>query len=115
MIRTPLRRSVLTLAFAALAAPAGLAAQQDTTRAPHADSTHTLTRVVIRATRAHGYAVTHDRSAMRTDTPLRDTPQAVTVVTHQLIADQAMQGMSDVARYAPGVTMASGEGHVDEP
>ena len=118
MIRSTLRTSTLVraVAFTALAAPATLSAQHpDTTRAPHADSAHTLTRVVIRATRAHGYAVTHDRSAMRTDTPLRDTPQAVTVVTHQLIADQAMQGMSDVARYAPGVTMASGEGHVDEP
>ena len=52
---------------------------------------------------------------MRTDTPLRDTPQAVTVVTRELIADQAMQSMADVARYVPGVTMASGEGHTDTP
>jgi catecholate siderophore receptor len=39
----------------------------------------------------------------------------VTVVTHALIADQAMQNMADVVRYVPGVTMGQGEGHRDAP
>ncbi|HEU4954808.1 MAG TPA: hypothetical protein VFT28_09560, partial [Gemmatimonadales bacterium] len=34
-------------------------------------------------------------TATRTPTPLRDVPQAVTVVSHTLIADQAMLGMAD--------------------
>ena len=52
---------------------------------------------------------------MKTDAPLRDTPQSVTVVTRGLIADQAMQSMADLVRQVPGVTMAQGEGHRDAP
>ena len=36
-------------------------------------------------------------------------------MTSQLIADQSMQGMADVVRFAPGVSMGSGEGHRDAP
>lgn len=54
-------------------------------------------------------------SATKTDTPLRDIPQALSVVTHELIADQRMQNMSDVTRYMPGVGIAQGEGNRDTP
>jgi catecholate siderophore receptor len=54
-------------------------------------------------------------SATRTDTPLRDVPQSVTVVSRELIADQTMRSMADVVRYIPGVGMAQGEGHRDAP
>ncbi len=54
-------------------------------------------------------------SATKTATPLRDVPQAVTVVDRALIADQGMQSMADVARYVPGVTMGQGEGNRDQP
>ncbi len=54
-------------------------------------------------------------TATKTPTPLRDVPQAVTVVSRQLIADQGMQSMGDVARYVPGVTMGQGEGNRDQP
>ena len=72
-------------------------------------------KVVAARTRAAGYRVTASRTAMKTDTPLRDTPQAATVVTSRFIADQAMQSMADVVRFIPGVTMAQGEGHRDAP
>ena len=54
-------------------------------------------------------------SAMKTETTLKDTPQAVSVVTQQQIEDQALHGMADVVRYVPGVSMAQGEGHRDAP
>jgi catecholate siderophore receptor len=54
-------------------------------------------------------------SAMKTETPLKDTPQALSVVTQQQIEDQALHGMADVVRYVPGVGMAQGEGHRDAP
>ncbi len=54
-------------------------------------------------------------TATRTDTFLRDVPQAVTVVTRSLIADQKMQGIGDVVRYVPGVGIAQGEGNRDTP
>ena len=65
--------------------------------------------------RASGYVARRSSTATRTDTPLRDVPQAVTVVTREVIADQAMQGMADVVRYIPGITMGQGEGHRDAP
>ena len=54
-------------------------------------------------------------TATKTDTPLRDVPQAVTVITDDLIQDQAMRSMADVVRYVPGVSMGQGEGHRDAP
>ena len=55
------------------------------------------------------------RSATKTPTPLRDVPQAVSVVTSALIADQRLQSMADVVRYMPGVGMGQGEGNRDTP
>ena len=72
-------------------------------------------KVVAPRTRRTGYLVTTSRTAMKTDTPLRDTPQAATVLTNRFIADQSMQSMADVVRFIPGVTMAQGEGHRDAP
>ena len=72
--------------------------------------------VVVRSgTSQAGYGARRSTTATKTDTPLRDVPQAVTVVTRDLIADQAMRGMADVVRYVPGVTMGQGEGHRDAP
>jgi catecholate siderophore receptor len=62
-----------------------------------------------------GYETGHSRTATKTDLPLLNTPQAVSVVTKTLIADQAMQNMGDVVRYVPGITMGLGEGHRDQP
>src|SRR5687767_797001 len=74
-----------------------------------------LTRITAVGERGRGYASLRTASATRTPTPLRDVPQAVSVVTRDAIADQAMQGMADVVRYVPGVSMGQGEGHRDAP
>ena len=76
-----------------------------------------LGRVVIkeRAAKAAGYGASRTTTATKTDTPLRDTPQSVSIVGRQLIADQAMQNMADVVRYIPSVSMGQGEGHRDAP
>ena len=61
-----------------------------------------------------GYDALRSRTATRTDALLRDVPQSVTVVNRSVIADQRMQGMADVVRYIPGVTMGQGEGNRDQ-
>ena len=63
--------------------------------------------------RPAGYGVEAITSATRTRTPLRDTPQAVSVVTREVMRDQGMNALADVVRYLPGVTMAQGEGNRD--
>ena len=60
-----------------------------------------------------GYMATKSFSATRTDTPLRDVPQSITVITQDLIKDQTMQNMGDVVRYVPGVGISQGEGNRD--
>jgi catecholate siderophore receptor len=62
-----------------------------------------------------GYSVPAVSSATKTTTPLRDVPQAVSVVSSALIADQRMTSMADVTRYMPGVGFAQGEGNRDTP
>jgi catecholate siderophore receptor len=60
-----------------------------------------------------GYGEKTSVSAMKTDTLLRDTPQAITVITRQLMDDQAMQSIADAIRYVPGIVTAQGEGNRD--
>jgi len=61
------------------------------------------------------YRQTTSSTATKTDTSLRDVPQAVTVISKDLIKDQDMRSMMDVVRYVPGVSMGQGEGHRDAP
>jgi catecholate siderophore receptor len=60
-----------------------------------------------------GYMAKKSFSATRTDTPLRDVPQSITVITREMIRDQTMQNMQDVVRYVPGVGISQGEGNRD--
>ena len=79
--------------------------------------TTTLERVIVADStrRKRPYSVSRTSTATRTSTLLRDVPQSATVITKALIADQGMQGMADVVRYMPGITMGLGEGHRDVP
>lgn len=61
-----------------------------------------------------GYVATRSTTATKTDTPLLDVPQSVSVVTREQIKDQSMRSMADVLRYVPGVTPAQGEGNRDQ-
>lgn len=53
-------------------------------------------------------------AALKTDTSLKDTPQTVSVVTAERIADGAFRSVADVLRYVPGVTVGQGEGNTDQ-
>ena len=76
---------------------------------------YSLPALTVVAARGRGYATTRTMSATRTDTPIRDTPQSMSIVMRDVIADQSMQSMADVVRYIPGITMGQGEGHRDAP
>ena len=72
-------------------------------------------RETVSVTANADYRVPSLNSATKTPTPLDDLPQSISVVTRQLISDQAMQSMADVVRYTPGIGMAQGEGNRDAP
>jgi catecholate siderophore receptor len=61
-----------------------------------------------------GYLATVVDAATKTSTPLRDVPQSVSVVTHELVSDQLMSSVGDVVRYIPGITAHQGENNRDQ-
>ena len=71
-------------------------------------------RETVSVTAPTGYEAGAISSATRTPTPLRDVPQAVTVVTQELIKDQLMSSMADVVNYTPGITAHQGENNRDD-
>jgi len=60
------------------------------------------------------YGVASTRSATRTDTDLRDIPQAMTVISESQIEDQALRSIADVLTFVPGATPGTGEGNRDQ-
>jgi catecholate siderophore receptor len=86
----------------------------DTTTVDSSAPKLTPVRVTGRSVRHRGYAQPNPSSALKTNAPLIDIPQAITVVSRELIRDQGMQGMMDAVRYVPGITMGQGEGNRDQ-
>lgn len=74
-----------------------------------------LPTIEVKGAARSAYLTRQTTTATKTDTPLRDVPQSVSVITKNVIADQRMQSMADVTRYTPGVTMGQGEGNRDQP
>ena len=52
--------------------------------------------------------------ATKTNTPLVDIPQSLSVLTKDFIQDQGFQNLTDITRYVPGVAVHQGEGNRDE-
>lgn len=100
--------AVQVLLLTSLASYAQLAAAQST-NAP------SLPTVTVTGEQDAGYAAKRSTTATKTDTPLRDTPQSITVVTQDQIADQGSQGLAEALRYVPGVGFAQGEGNRETP
>ena len=63
---------------------------------------------------ATSYKAERTTTATRTDTPLIDVPQAISVIPRAVIEDQAMTSLADVVKYTPGVSMVQGEGNRDQ-
>jgi catecholate siderophore receptor len=62
-----------------------------------------------------GYMATRTSTATKTDTPLIDIPQSITVVPKELAKDQGSRDMRQVLSYVPGIVVGQGEGHRDAP
>jgi catecholate siderophore receptor len=60
-----------------------------------------------------GYIAKNTSTATKTDTPIMDIPQSITVITRQQADDQGSRSLGQALTYVPGVTVAQGEGHRD--
>lgn len=76
-------------------------------------ATTTMAEVRVIGSAERGYSAKSTSTATKTDTLLRDTPQAITVVTKELMRDQGSRSMADVIQYVPGLVTAQGEGNRD--
>ncbi|MFZ1738292.1 TonB-dependent receptor [Sphingorhabdus sp.] len=63
---------------------------------------------------ANNYVTATIDTATKTDTPLIDIPQTVSVITREQLDDQAHHSLADVLRYVPGTTVGQGEGNRDQ-
>jgi iron complex outermembrane receptor protein len=52
-----------------------------------------------------GYVATRSATGSKTDTPILETPQAISVVTADQVRDQGAQSISEALRYTPGVSI----------
>lgn len=53
-------------------------------------------------------------SATKTETPLIDVPQSLSVISREQLDDQMLTDIADVMRYTPGASIGQGEGHRDQ-
>lgn len=90
----------LTLSHPALA--------QDATE--DADDTRVLDRVDVRGL----YIANEKFSGTKTETPVIDVPQSLSVVTADQIVEQGFTDIGDILQYTPGTSVGQGEGHRDQ-
>ena len=56
-----------------------------------------------------GYDIEKTRTATKTETPLIDVPQTITVLSREQLDDQGVESLNDALRYVPGVVLGQGE------
>lgn len=109
--RSALRPAPLAAALALiLSSPGAVAA--DAPR-PGREPATQLETIEVTGKVDYRYVQKTTATATRTDTDLLDVPQAVTVITQDLIQDLGIQGMADAVRYVPGISVTQGEGNRD--
>lgn len=113
--RSALRPAPLAAALALILSPTLAAAAAPDADAPASGAQPTTQLATIEVTGKVDYRYVQKTTltATRTDTDLLDVPQAVTVITQDLIRDLGIQGMADAVRYVPGISVTQGEGNRD--
>ena len=64
--------------------------------------------------RRSSYGAKAVTSATKTDTPIRDIPQAMTIITKAQIDDQGLRSIGDLLNFVPGASTGTGEGNRDQ-
>ena len=100
MFRFTMLAAGLTLPAAALAADMAAA-----------DAADPNSSIIVTGQRADDDAT---RTATRTDTPLKDVPQSISVISEADIEERDLRSIAEVLRYIPGTTPGTGEGNRDQ-
>lgn len=70
--------------------------------------------VIIVTGQLDGYRAVSTTSGTKTDTPILDVPQSISVVTEKQLRDEAILSIADLVRHVPGASAGQGEGHRDQ-
>ena len=103
----------MTGAFLILAGGAAAVAQPTATPAATAASAAAADTIVVTGDRIQ-YGVRATSTATKTDTDVRNIPQAMTVISSGQIADQQLRSVADLLTFVPGASYGSGEGNRDQ-
>src|SRR3954464_13769800 len=79
-----------------------------------ADGTGAEQREIVVTGQRIEYGVRKSSTATKTNTDIRNIPQALTVVTSGQIADQQLRSVADLLNFVPGASYGSGEGNRDQ-
>lgn len=108
--RPPFRSAAALASAGILSASLGCSPALAQTQSARTAASQTLSPITVTGDTAagalaptEGYTATSSLSASKTDTPLIETPQSVTVITADQIRDQGAQGLQDALNYAAGV------------
>lgn len=71
-------------------------------------------RAIIVYGRSDGYDLDKTPSGTKTDTPLIDVPQTISVISREQLDDQGIASLGEALRHVPGITLGQGEGHRDQ-
>ena len=69
---------------------------------------------IIVTGQVEGYHAIETSSGTKSNTPILDVPQSISVITAEQIADQQIRSVTDLVRYIPGVSSGQGEGNRDQ-
>src|SRR5688500_13175975 len=81
--------------------------------ADSADMAEAADTIVVTGQRPE-YGARSTATATRTNTDIRNIPQAMTVISESQIEDQALRSIADVLTFVPGATPGTGEGNRDQ-
>ena len=112
-LKSAMRLAIIGLGFAASAMHTSAFAEEKTENKIELKEVEVVGKYESDTKPVKGYNAKRSRSATKTDTELKDTPQSISVITQDVIKDQSIQSISDAVRYVPGVTASQGEGNRD--
>jgi catecholate siderophore receptor len=103
--------SLIAISFAALAAAPASAADVESVDANSIAAGDSLP-IIVTGTRIE-YGVRSTNTATKTNTDVKDIPQALTVVSSGQIEDQQLRSVGDMLLFVPGASYNAGEGNRD--
>lgn len=71
-------------------------------------------QIIIVTGQLDGYRTISTYSGTKTDVPLLDVPQSISVLTEKQLRDEAILTVADLVRHVPGASAGQGEGHRDQ-